>query len=179
MGLASTARRPRPTAAGEKAGQRRSAARSAAWTSSLSSTASMPGALAVLDLELLQVADALVGVGDAAQELVRVDQHQAGPVDGEQVVGAADDPAQGVVEVPGGVAQVAELVQRPADLVGGHGHRADHLPGSRLPTRSVAPGHMLLEAWPDAEPGELLPVRLGLLLGLELAAVDRPVGTEH
>ena len=68
--------------------------------------------LAVLDLELLQVADALVGVGDVAQELVGVDQHEAGPVDGEQLVGALDDPAQGVVEVPSGVAEVAELVQR-------------------------------------------------------------------
>jgi hypothetical protein len=81
------------------------------------------GALAVLDLELFQVPDALVGVGHVAQELVGVDQHQAGPVDGEQLVGALDDPAQGVVEVPGGVAQVAEVAQGLADLVGGHRHR--------------------------------------------------------
>jgi hypothetical protein len=33
-------------------------------------------------------------------------------------VGGADDPAQRLVEVPGGVAQVAKLVQRLADLTG-------------------------------------------------------------
>src|SRR5918992_4896828 len=43
MGLASTARRPRSTAAGLNLGQRSSAARSEAWTSALSSKASMQG----------------------------------------------------------------------------------------------------------------------------------------
>ena len=76
----------------------------------------------MLDLELLQVADALVGVGHVAQQLVGVDQHQPGPVDGEELVGGVDDPAQGVVEVPGGVAQVPQLVQRLADLSSGHRH---------------------------------------------------------
>ena len=55
------------------------------------------GALAVLDLQLLQVVDTLVGHGDVAQQLVGVDQHQPGPVDGEQLVGGIHDPAQGLI----------------------------------------------------------------------------------
>jgi hypothetical protein len=69
------------------------------------------------------VVDAPVGVGHVAQQLVGVDQHQPGPVDGEQLVGGVDDPAQSFVEVPGGEAQVPQLVQRLADLSGGHRHR--------------------------------------------------------
>ena len=82
----------------------------------------------------------VVGVGHVAQQLVGVDQHQPGPVDGEQLVGGMDDPAQGVVEVPGGIAQVPELVQRLADLVGGHRHRRITSPALAYPlSRPASP----------------------------------------
>jgi hypothetical protein len=51
----------------------------------------------VLDLQLLQVIDALVGHGDVAQQLVGVDQHEPRPVDGEQLVGGINDAAQGLI----------------------------------------------------------------------------------
>ena len=47
----------------------------------------------MLDLQLLQVMDALVGHGDVTQQLVGVNQHQPGPIDGEQLVGGLHDPA--------------------------------------------------------------------------------------
>ena len=55
------------------------------------------GALAVLDLQLLQVVDAPVGHGDVAQQLVGVNQHEPGPIDGEQLVGGIHDPAQSLI----------------------------------------------------------------------------------
>jgi hypothetical protein len=54
----------------------------------------------VLDLQLLQVVDPLVGHGDVAQQLVGIEQHEAGPVDGEQLVGGLHDPAQGLSRFP-------------------------------------------------------------------------------
>lgn len=62
--------------------------------------------------------DSLVRHGHVAQQLVRVDEHEPGPIHGEQLVGGLHDPAQGLVQVPGGVAQVAKLVQGLADLIG-------------------------------------------------------------
>jgi hypothetical protein len=62
----------------------------------------------VLDLELLQVVDTPVGHGDVAQPLVGVEQHQPGPIDGDQSVGGIHDAAQGLVQVPGGIAKVLE-----------------------------------------------------------------------
>jgi hypothetical protein len=52
--------------------------------------------------------DTPVGHGDVAQPLVGVEQHQPGPIDGEQSVGGIHDAAQGLVQVPGGIAKVLE-----------------------------------------------------------------------
>jgi hypothetical protein len=68
-------------------------------------------ALAVLDLQLLQVIDTLVGHGHVTQQLVGVDRHQPGSIDGKQLVGGIHDPAQGLIQIPGGIAQLVELPQ--------------------------------------------------------------------
>jgi hypothetical protein len=57
------------------------------------------GPLTMLDLQSLEVMDAPIGDCNVAQELIRVDQHKPGPVDGKQSVGGLDDTAQRLVEV--------------------------------------------------------------------------------
>src|SRR6202012_3909298 len=90
--------------------------------------------LLVADLDLFQVAHAVIGYGRVQQVVVDVGQHQAGSVHGEDGVRGLDNLMHGVLDTHLAEAQPAEFVQRMTYVV----YRDAHLPASSLPASSWA-----------------------------------------
>src|SRR5918994_1479311 len=159
MGLASTARRPRSTAAALNFGQRSSVARSAAWTRDLSSKASMQGPSPV-SIWSCSRSISISPAPSTANSLwvawtIRRRASSRFPAAKRRSPSSCSVWRTSLADIGIGTSP----------------------PGS-LPTRSIGLFHRFHEALGDPELAQLLHVRLGLVLGLEDTAVHRPPGPE-